>query len=118
MPLAYPGLGNGPNQLLILVPLASCSIATATRHPCRMPLLWLGGLYIATGRLLTGRLPPTVWGRHNSVSARFPVALTGTHEIQLSSYAYLFRHVERRQEAGLEIRSLIKTKVPKIEFHA
>ncbi len=26
------------------------------------------------------------------------------------SYAFLFRHVEQRQEAGLEIRSLIKTK--------
>jgi hypothetical protein len=41
-----------------------------------------------------------------------------THEIQLSSYAYVFRHVQRWHEAGLEIRSLIKTKLPKIEFHS
>ena len=40
-----------------------------------------------------------------------------THEIQLSSYAYLFRQLDGRKEAGLEIRSLIKTKTPKIEFH-
>jgi RecB family exonuclease len=40
-----------------------------------------------------------------------------THEVQLSSYAYLFRHATAREEGGLEIRSLIKTKTPKIEFH-
>ena len=39
------------------------------------------------------------------------------HEIQLSAYAYLFRQVTGREEAGLEIRSLIKTKIPKIIFH-
>jgi len=39
------------------------------------------------------------------------------HEIQLSSYAYLFRHVSDRRESGLEIRSVIKTKTPKIEIH-
>ncbi|MCY2993300.1 MAG: PD-(D/E)XK nuclease family protein, partial [Planctomycetota bacterium] len=40
-----------------------------------------------------------------------------THEIQLSSYAYLFRQATGRDEGGLEIRSLIKTKTPKIQFH-
>ena len=40
-----------------------------------------------------------------------------THEIQLSSYAYLYRQGTGRKEGNLEIRSLIKTKVPKIEFH-
>jgi hypothetical protein len=29
----------------------------------------------------------------------------------------MVRYVEQRQEAALEIRSLIKTKSPKIEFH-
>ena len=29
-----------------------------------------------------------------------------------------FRHVQRWPEAGLEIRSLIKTKLPKVEFHS
>jgi hypothetical protein len=40
------------------------------------------------------------------------------HEIQLSSYAYLFRHNSPLPEAGLEIRSLVKTKAPKVEFHS
>lgn len=40
-----------------------------------------------------------------------------THEIQLSSYAYLFRQSTGDEEGGLEIRSLIKTRKPKIEYH-
>jgi hypothetical protein len=36
------------------------------------------------------------------------------HEIQLTSYAYLFRKFFEREEAGLEIRSLIKTKTPQV----
>lgn len=39
------------------------------------------------------------------------------HEIQLSSYAYLYRATTGDEEAGLEIRSLVKTKKPKIEQH-
>jgi len=50
-------------------------------------------------------------------SARSSEPLEIFHEIQLSSYAYLFRQVEQQREAGLEIRSLIKTKQVKIEFH-
>ena len=51
-------------------------------------------------------------------SARSAAPLEITHEVQLTSYAYLFRHAAERQEAALEIRSLIKTKTPKIEFHS
>ena len=40
-----------------------------------------------------------------------------THEIQLSCYSYLFRQATGNEEGGLEIRSLIKTKKPRIEFH-
>ena len=40
-----------------------------------------------------------------------------SHEIQLSCYAYLYRAMTGEQESGLEIRSLIKTKTPKIETH-
>ncbi len=36
-----------------------------------------------------------------------------THEIQLSSYSYLYRQATGDEEGGLEIRSLIKTKTPK-----
>jgi len=50
-------------------------------------------------------------------AAKSGAAFEITHEIQLSSYAYLFRRATGLEESGLEIRSLIKTKVPKIEFH-
>jgi putative RecB family exonuclease len=39
------------------------------------------------------------------------------HEIQLSCYSYMYRQMTGESEAGLEIRSLIKTKTPKIETH-
>jgi len=50
-------------------------------------------------------------------AARSSEPMEISHEIQLSSYAWLYRQVTGRQEAGLEIRSLIKTKTPKVEFH-
>lgn len=40
-----------------------------------------------------------------------------THEVQLSCYSYLFRHASPEPEAGLEIRNLVKTKTPQIQFH-
>ena len=39
------------------------------------------------------------------------------HEIQMSCYSYLFRQVTGQTETALEIRSLIKTKTPKVELH-
>jgi putative RecB family exonuclease len=50
-------------------------------------------------------------------SARSGEPLEILHEIQLSAYSYLFRQRWCRREGGLEIRSLVKTKVPKINFH-
>ena len=41
-----------------------------------------------------------------------------THELQLTSYAWLFRQTTGQSESGLEIRSLIKTRSPKVEAHA
>jgi len=40
-----------------------------------------------------------------------------THEVQLSAYAYGFAATAGRDATGLEIRSLIKTKNPKIAIH-
>jgi putative RecB family exonuclease len=50
-------------------------------------------------------------------AARSSEPLEIFHEIQLTSYSYLFRQLSDQTEAGLEIRSLVKTKMPKIEFH-
>jgi len=40
-----------------------------------------------------------------------------THEVQLSAYAWLYRQLTGTEAAALEIRSLIKTKTPKVEVH-
>jgi len=50
-------------------------------------------------------------------TARGGKPLEITHEIQLSSYSYLFRHTSQQPESALEIRNLVKTKTPKIETH-
>ena len=51
-----------------------------------------------------------------TAAARSP-AVEIVHEIQFSSYAWLFRRVFDREEAALEIRSLIKTRRPQLEVH-
>ncbi|MCA9124937.1 MAG: PD-(D/E)XK nuclease family protein [Planctomycetaceae bacterium] len=38
------------------------------------------------------------------------------HEVQLSAYSYLYRATTQQTESGLQIRSLVKTKTPKIEY--
>jgi putative RecB family exonuclease len=50
-------------------------------------------------------------------TARGGEPLEIAHEIQLSSYSYLFRESSQQMESALEIRNLIKTKTPKIETH-
>ncbi len=50
-------------------------------------------------------------------AARSSPAHEITHEIQLTSYAYLFRQATGDEEGGLEIRTIIKTKTPKLQFH-
>jgi len=44
-------------------------------------------------------------------------AVDVAHEIQLSCYAWLFRHSAGCNEGSLEIRNLIKTKTPRVETH-
>jgi putative RecB family exonuclease len=50
-------------------------------------------------------------------AARGGEVLETAHEIQLSSYSLLCRYKFGGPEAGLEIRSLIKTQVPRVEYH-
>ncbi|MEI8375482.1 MAG: PD-(D/E)XK nuclease family protein [Planctomycetota bacterium] len=65
--------------------------------------------------VLEGQGGPTICDFKTAARSSEPMEIS--HEIQLSSYAWLYRQITGRQEAGLEIRSLIKTKVPKCEFH-
>lgn len=50
-------------------------------------------------------------------TARSGEPLEISHQIQLGCYAYLFRQAAGSREGGLEIRNIVKTKLPKVEFH-
>jgi len=69
---------------------------------------------------MVGLIALIVGGQDGAVIADFKAAARSSqpleifHEIQLASYAYLFRQLADQTDAGLEIRSLVKTKVPKI----
>ena len=60
----------------------------------------------------------TLEALHPSSACQAGTGAYVSHEIQLSSYAYLVRHLFGRQESRLEIHSLIKTKVPQVKLHA
>ena len=50
-----------------------------------------------------------------AANASTPVAIS--HELQLTSYAYLLRTATDRTEGELQIRSLVKTKIPSVVTH-
>jgi hypothetical protein len=50
-------------------------------------------------------------------TSRSAEPLETAHEVQLGCYAYLFRHAAGSQESCLEIRNIVKTKLPQIHFH-
>jgi putative RecB family exonuclease len=50
-------------------------------------------------------------------AARGGELLETAHEIQLSSYSYLYRHATQTTESALEIRKLIKSKTARVETH-
>jgi putative RecB family exonuclease len=66
--------------------------------------------------VLDGDAGPVIIDHKTAARSSEPMEIS--HEIQLSSYSWLHRQITGQEEAGLEIRSLIKTKVPKVEFHS
>jgi hypothetical protein len=50
-------------------------------------------------------------------AAKSSAPLEIVHEVQLTSYAYLWRQRSPVPESSLEIRNLIKTKNPQVQFH-
>ncbi len=65
--------------------------------------------------VLDGETGPIITDFKTAARSSEPMEIS--HEIQLTAYAWLHRQITGQQEAGLEVRSLIKTKVPKCEFH-
>ena len=55
------------------------------------------------------------WDFKTAANAGTPVSIS--HELQLSSYAYLLRMATGRTESELQIRSLVKTKTPSVVTH-
>jgi putative RecB family exonuclease len=105
--LAYASVNEKP--LAVEATVEMPLIDPVTGEDLGIPLLGIMDL------ILDGENGPVISDFKTSSKSAEPPEIS--HEIQLTSYAYLFRRVEQRQEAGLEIRSLVKTKTPKIEFH-
>ena len=72
---------------------------------------------------LVGIVDLVLGGEVGDVVVDFKTAARGgellaiSHELQLSCYSYLYRQVTGQHEAELQIRRLIKTKVPQIDTH-
>jgi hypothetical protein len=98
-----------PRPLAVEAALEAPLIDLWTGEDLGVPLVGIVDL------ILDGQDGPTIADFKTSARSAEPLEIV--HEIQLSTYAWLFRQVEQRQEGGLEIRSLIKTKVPRVEFH-
>lgn len=75
------------------------------------------------GFTLVGVIDLIVGSRDRAVIADFATKARSSepleifNKIQLTSYSYLFWRLSDQTNARLEIRSLVKTKMPKIEIH-
>jgi len=98
-----------PRPLGVETPLQSPLVDPCTGEDLGIPLVGIVDL------ILDG--PDGALIADFKTSSRSAEPAEALHEIQLSCYSYLFRQSQPRPEAGLEIRSLIKTRIPKIEFH-
>lgn len=98
-----------PKPLAVEVTLESPLVDPATGEDLGVPLLGVIDL------VLGGQEGAQVVDFKTSSKSAMPHEIT--HEIQLTAYSWLFRQAQGVEEAGLEIRSLVKTKTPKIESH-
>jgi putative RecB family exonuclease len=98
-----------PVPLAVETPLESELVDPFTGETLGIPLVGTVDL------ILDGQPGPRICDFKTAAKSSAPLEVT--HEIQLSSYAYLYRRLSGRAEGGLEIRSLIKTKTPKVENH-
>ena len=97
-----------PAPQAVEVTMEAPLIDPATGEDLGIPLLGITDLVIDDDG-------PTIVDFKTASKSSQPAEIS--HEIQLTSYAYLFRCLTGEKESGLQIRSLIKTKKPKIEYH-
>jgi len=98
-----------PQPLAVETTLECPLVDPATGEDLGVPLLGIVDV------ILGDQAGPLIADFKTAANSAVPLEIT--HEIQLSCYAYLLRQATGRKESALEIRSLIKTKVPRITFH-
>jgi len=98
-----------PRPLAVEVSAEAPLVDPATGEDLGIPLVGIMDLVLPerTGALIADF----------KTAAKNGVPFEIVHEVQLSCYAYLFRCSSPLRETGLEIRSLVKTKVPQVQFH-
>ena len=123
---AVEGVARQQSLDLVLVYLAQLpddeprplAIETALEAPLLDPVTGKN-----LGVPLVGVIDLVLPGADGAIIADFKTTSRGgelpelTHELQLSSYSYLFRQSSRLSEEALEIRNLVKTKTPRVENH-
>ena len=98
-----------PPSLAVETPLEAPLVDPGTGEDLGLPLVGITDLVL--------KAPEGLVIVDFKTSARAAAPLEITHEIQLTSYTYLLRHVFGEEEAGLAIRSLVKTKTPQVQVH-
>lgn len=108
---AYLGVldENEPPPLAVETCLESPLVDPTTGEDLGIKLLGIVDL------VLPGPDTPVIIDFKTAGKSAAPIMLA--HEIQLAAYAYLFRSVTGERESELQIRSLVKTKTPKIAVH-
>ena len=108
---AYLGVldENEPPPLAVETCLESPLVDPTTGEDLGIKLLGIVDL------VLPGQTAPVIIDFKTASKSAAPIMTA--HEIQLAAYAYLFRSVTGERESELQIRSLIKTKTPKIATH-
>jgi putative RecB family exonuclease len=84
-------------------------IDPSTGEDLGLPLLGIVDL------ILDGRYGATIIDFKTAANASSPVEIS--HELQLTSYSYLWRTATGQEEIQLQIRSLVKTKNPTLTIH-
>jgi len=101
--------GDEPPPLGVEMTLEAPLVDPETGAELGMPLLGIADL------VLPGPGGPVIIDFKTTARASAPMEIA--HEIQLSCYAWLYRRLSGQIESGLEIRSLVKTRQPKVETH-
>jgi putative RecB family exonuclease len=101
--------GEEPRPLAVEVAADAPLIDPGNHEDLRIPLVGIMDL------VLPAASGPAIVDFKTTTRSTAPLAVT--HEIQLGCYSYLFRHVSPTPEGSLEIRNLIKTKVPQVQLH-